>query len=67
LVGKSEGNTSFGIPRRGLEDNIKMGVREIGWEGVNLIHEAPDRYQWQAVMNMVTKRPVAKKSEKFLD
>jgi hypothetical protein len=27
-----------------------MAVREIGWEGVNWIHLAQDRAQWQAVV-----------------
>jgi hypothetical protein len=29
LVGKTEGKRPLGIPRRGLEDNIKMDLREI--------------------------------------
>ena len=31
LVGKPEGKRPFGKPRRRWEDNIKMGLREIGW------------------------------------
>jgi hypothetical protein len=31
LVGKPKGK-----PRRGKEDNIKNGLREIEWEGVDL-------------------------------
>jgi hypothetical protein len=30
LVGKSEGTRPIGRPRRGLEDNIRMDLREIG-------------------------------------
>jgi hypothetical protein len=30
LVGKAEGKRPLGRPRRGLEDNIKMDLREIG-------------------------------------
>jgi hypothetical protein len=32
LVGKSEGRRPLGRPMRRWEDNIKMDLREIGWE-----------------------------------
>jgi hypothetical protein len=36
LVGKPEGKTPLGRPRRKWVDNIKMDlVREIGWVGVD--------------------------------
>jgi len=35
LVSKPEGKIPFGSPRRRWEDNIKMGLKEIGWESVN--------------------------------
>jgi hypothetical protein len=38
LVEKSEGNRPVGRPRRRLEDNIKIDLREIGWDGVEWIH-----------------------------
>jgi hypothetical protein len=31
LAGKPEGRRPLGRPRRKLEDNIKMGLREVGW------------------------------------
>jgi hypothetical protein len=31
-VGKPEGRRQLGGPRRRLEDNIKMYLREVGWE-----------------------------------
>jgi hypothetical protein len=34
LVGKPEGKRPLGRPRRGWEDNIKMDLGEIGFEGV---------------------------------
>jgi hypothetical protein len=37
LVGKSEGKRPLGRPRRRLVDNIKINLREIGWDGVELI------------------------------
>jgi hypothetical protein len=35
LVGKLEGKRPFGRPRRRWEDNIRMDLKEIGWEGVD--------------------------------
>jgi hypothetical protein len=46
LVGKPEGKRPLGSPRRRREDNIRMDLREIGWEGVDWIHLAQDRDQW---------------------
>jgi hypothetical protein len=37
LVGKPEGKTSLGRPRRRWVDNIKMYIREIGRDGMNWI------------------------------
>jgi hypothetical protein len=37
LVGKPEGKRSLGRLRRMWVDNIKMDIREIGWDGVNWI------------------------------
>ena len=36
LVGKPEGRRRLGKPRRRWEDNIKMDLREVGWEGRRL-------------------------------
>jgi hypothetical protein len=34
-------------------DNIKMDVREIGWDGVDWINIAQDRDQWRTLVNIV--------------
>jgi hypothetical protein len=34
-------------------DNIKMDLREIGWDIVDWIDMAQDRYQWRALVNTV--------------
>jgi hypothetical protein len=34
-------------------DNIKMGLREIGWDGMDWIVVAQDRDQWRALVYMV--------------
>jgi hypothetical protein len=46
LVGKPEGKRSLGRPRCRWEDNIRMYLREIGWEHVNCINLFQDRGQW---------------------
>jgi hypothetical protein len=35
LVGKSEGKRPLGRPRLKWVDNIKMDLREIGWDGAD--------------------------------
>jgi hypothetical protein len=53
LVGKPEGKRPLGRPRRRWVDNIKMGLREIGWDGMDCIDLAQDRDQWRALVNTV--------------
>jgi hypothetical protein len=53
LVGKSEGKRPLRRPRRRWVDNIKMDLREIGWDGMDWIDLAQDRIQWRALVNMV--------------
>jgi hypothetical protein len=43
LVGKPEGKRAPGRPRRRWVDNIKIHLREIGWDGMNWIELAEDR------------------------
>jgi hypothetical protein len=50
LVGRPEGKTPLGRPRRRLEDNTKI---EIGIDGANWIRQAQDRVQWLAFVNKV--------------
>jgi hypothetical protein len=40
LVGKPEGQRPIGRRRRMWEDNIKMDLREVGWESVDWMHLA---------------------------
>jgi hypothetical protein len=47
LVGKPEGKTLLGRPRRRWVDNIKMDLREDGMD------MAQDRDQWRALVNTV--------------
>jgi hypothetical protein len=43
----------LGRPRRRWVDNIKMDLREKGWDGVDWIYMAQDRDQWRALVNTV--------------
>jgi hypothetical protein len=51
LVGKPEGRRTLGKPRRRWVDNIKMDLREIGFEGVDWIELAQDRDQRRTLVN----------------
>jgi hypothetical protein len=53
MVEKPEGKRPLERPRRGWVDNIKMDLREIGWDGMDWIDLVQDRDQWWAFVNMV--------------
>jgi hypothetical protein len=53
LVAKLGGRRPLGRPRRRWLDNIKMDLREIGWDGMDWIDLAQDRDQLRALVNMV--------------
>jgi hypothetical protein len=53
LVGNPEGKRPLGRPRRRWVDNIKMDLREIGWDGIDWIDLAQDRDQWRVLVNAV--------------
>jgi hypothetical protein len=53
LVGKPEGKRPLGRPRHRWVDNIKMGLLEIGWGGVDWIGLAQDRNSWRTLVNAV--------------
>jgi hypothetical protein len=53
LVGRPEGKRPLGRPRRRWEDNIKMDLREIGFDGPNWNQLAQDGVQCRAYVNKV--------------
>jgi hypothetical protein len=53
FVGKPEGKRPLGRPRRRCVGNIKMDLREIGWDGMDSIDLYQDRDQWRALVNTV--------------
>jgi hypothetical protein len=66
LVGKSEGKRPLRRPRRRWENNIRMDLKKIVWEGVDSMHLAQNRDQWQALVNTVMNFRVPQKAENFL-
>ncbi|KAJ4443670.1 hypothetical protein ANN_05345 [Periplaneta americana] len=48
LVGRPELIRPLGRPRRRWEDNIKMDLREVGYDGRDWINLAQDRDRWRA-------------------
>jgi hypothetical protein len=52
-MGKPEEKRPLGRPRHRWVDNIKMDLREIGWDGMDWIDPVQDRDQWRALVNTV--------------
>jgi hypothetical protein len=55
LAGNPEGKIALGGPRRIWEYNIKMDLREIGWQDVEWIHLAQDMDCWRGLVNTLKK------------
>ena len=64
LVGKPEGKSPLGRPRRRWEDNIKIDLQELGCGGMDWIELAQDRDSWRALVN---ETPGSIKCGGFLD
>jgi hypothetical protein len=65
-VVKPEGKRPIGRPRRRWVGNIKMDLREIGWDCMDWIDVAQDRDQWRALVNTVMNLRVSYNAGKFL-
>jgi hypothetical protein len=53
LVGKPEGKRPPRRTRHRREDNIKLVLRKIGWEGMDWTDLAQDSDEWRALVNTV--------------
>ena len=51
LTGKPTGNRALRKPRRKWEENIRMGIKEIGINKRNCIHSIPGRDYWRGLVN----------------
>jgi hypothetical protein len=65
LVGQPEGKRPLGRPRRRWVNNIKMDLRETGWDGMDWIDLAQDMDQWRALMNTIMNLRVPQNARKF--
>jgi hypothetical protein len=66
LAGKPEGKRPLGRTRRRWVANIKIDLREIGYDGVDWIDMAQDRPQWRVLVNTVLNLRVPRNAGKFL-
>jgi hypothetical protein len=67
LVGKPEGKRPLERPKRRWMDSIKLDLKEIGWDGMDLIDLAQDRDQWKALVDTVMNLRVPENAGKFLN
>ena len=51
LVGKPEGRRPLKRPRRRWEDNIRMGLLEVGCRGVDWMELAQEMDRWRALVS----------------
>ncbi|KAJ4450192.1 hypothetical protein ANN_01599 [Periplaneta americana] len=70
LVGRPEGKRPLGRPRRRWEDNIKMDLREVGYDDRDWINLAQERDQWRgyvmAAMNLRNAWNIVSKNSRYL-
>jgi hypothetical protein len=52
FMGKLNGKRPMGRPRYIWKDNIKIDLKETGWNGMDWIHLVQDMDQWWALVNM---------------
>jgi len=53
LVGKPEGKSPLGRPRRRWVDNIRMDLQEVGYGSIDWIGLAQDRDRWRTLVSAV--------------
>jgi hypothetical protein len=52
-AGKPEEKRPLERQRRRWVDNIKMNLREVGWDGMDWIDLVQDRDRWRALVNTI--------------
>jgi hypothetical protein len=53
LIGRTEGKRPLGRYRRIWKDNIRMDLREIGWDVADWMYQTQKTDQWHSLVNMV--------------
>jgi len=66
LGGTREGKRPLGRPRHRWEDNIKMGLKEVGCGVMDWIDVSQDKDRWRAVVNAVMNILVPQNAGNFL-
>ena len=66
LVGKPEERRPLERPKRRWEDNIKMDLTDVAWDGMEWIDLAQDRESWRALVNEVVNLRIAPNAGNFL-
>jgi len=66
LVEKPKGNRPLGRPRLRWEDNIKMGLEEVGCGSMDWIELAHNRDRWRTLVNAIMNLLVPYKDGNFL-
>jgi hypothetical protein len=67
LVGKPEGKRPLRIPRRRLEDNIKIDLNKVGCGFMDWIELAQDEERWRALVPAVMNLLGSIKCREFLN
>jgi hypothetical protein len=65
MVGKPKRKKPLGRSRSSWVDNIKMDLREIGWDGMDWIDLNQDREQWRGLVNTLMNFRVPLNAGKF--
>ena len=65
-MGKPGGNRTLERPRSRLENNIKMDLQEVGFDGVDWVDVAQDMGRWRAVVNAIISLRVVQNAGNFL-
>jgi hypothetical protein len=55
VLGRPEGKSPLGRPKRRWENNIKIDLQEVGCAGIDLIELVQDRDRWWALVNAIMK------------
>ena len=65
-MGKPEGKIPLGKLWRRREDNIKMGLQEVGYGGMDWIDLAQDRDRWRTLVTAIMNLRVPLNAGNFL-
>jgi hypothetical protein len=55
LIGRPKGTRPLGKPRCTREDNIRMDIKEMWWQGMDWIRLVQSMEHWRALVNTVMK------------